>query len=374
MFSFEKYASAIYSLPYKGIPSNWRQVWEEKGLLKSAWRRVKRDLMLLCTGQNFLLRKQIPDSAKKILVIYRARPQLGDSIQELSGRQYLQAENRTIHLLTDKPIADIYEGDKIFDKVFSDPGATAKDYDFVILMSLSWKNMGIKFRHFPRTHFSVVYGYSHGIELNQLMLSCAAFSQFNNRPVPSSCRPIFNLKYIHEHIERESNSIAIAVGGLGKDRIYPHWPQVVDLLINYFETQGRVKDFKIYLIGSSNGRSDADKILAQVRNPEAIQDLVGKTSLGDCFLLLKKVRLLICADGGLMHLAACSSTPLVSLFANIMHPLFRLQKDYPAVAIHANFEVSRIPPELIFSTFTQMIEIHAEGLKTIFLDSEPVFH
>lgn len=368
MFDLEKYASAIYAPPYPDVPSNWRLLWREKGILKSAWRRVKRDLTLLLTGQRFLLRDQIPSSAKRILLIYRARPQLGDSIQELSGRIQLQAPGRTIDLYTEKVIADLYAGDTIFNTVFSDMQALQDRYDFVILMTMSWKNIGPKVKSLPFAPFSVVYGYSHGIELDQLGLSYAAFSRMNGMERPPYCKAIFNLKYSHAPVPRDRHVIAIAVGGVGADRVYRNWPEVVERLIL---ANDKDPDFRIFLLGSDNGRTDADEILQRMNHDPRIHDLVGRTSLEESFTALKRVSLLLCADGGLMHIATCAGTPLVSLFASVIHPLFRLKKDAPAIALHAEREVSEIPPEQIAAIAVRALEHPPRELGMQFLSQEP---
>lgn len=368
MLNLEKYASAIYAPPYPDIPSNWRLLWREKGMIKSAWRRIKRDLLLLLTGQKFLLKHRIPSSAKRILVVYRARPQLGDSIQELSGRVQLQASGRVIDLYTEQIIASIYSGDTVFNKVSSDFRELRSDYDFIVLMSMSWKNMAPKLKAWPWTSFSVVYGYSHGIELDQLGLSYAAFSAMNGVQRPAICRPVFNLRYSHAPASRDTHAVAIAVGGIGADRVYQHWPTVVARLL---DARKNDQDFKIFLLGSSNGRVDANAILAHIRHDPRVHDLVGKTSLEESFAQLKHVGLLICADGGLMHIATCAGTPLISLFANVIHPLFRLKKEAQALAIHAPKTVSEIPPEDVSSLALFASNHPPQGLRIQFLGAEP---
>ena len=43
-------------------------------------------------------------------------------------------------------------------------------------------------------------------------------------------------------------------------------------------------------------------------------DLTGGTTLAEAAALLKKARLAVCNDSGLMHLAAAVGTPVISLF------------------------------------------------------------
>jgi heptosyltransferase-2 len=51
-------------------------------------------------------------------------------------------------------------------------------------------------------------------------------------------------------------------------------------------------------------------------DPEAGIDLMGRTSLGEALALIRRCRLLVVNDSGLMHAAAALNTPLVALFGS----------------------------------------------------------
>lgn len=73
------------------------------------------------------------------------------------------------------------------------------------------------------------------------------------------------------------------------------------------------KGYRVIIVGSNTDKDDA-QIIRNIA-PEA-KDLTGKTTLKDIAFLLKKCRLLITADSGLLHLAVGVGTPTVSLFGS----------------------------------------------------------
>jgi heptosyltransferase-2 len=65
-----------------------------------------------------------------------------------------------------------------------------------------------------------------------------------------------------------------------------------------------------------------------------ITSLVGKTTLADCFNILKRAQLFVAADGGLLHLAvAASAKRIVSLFIVGIPPELRIPVNYRSDAL-----------------------------------------
>lgn len=71
---------------------------------------------------------------------------------------------------------------------------------------------------------------------------------------------------------------------------------------------------KIVLVGSDQDRMTGLD-LARAMNHEAT-DLCGKTSLGEALALIKRCRLFVSNDSGLMHVAAALGVPTVALFGS----------------------------------------------------------
>ncbi len=73
------------------------------------------------------------------------------------------------------------------------------------------------------------------------------------------------------------------------------------------------KGFKVLILGSHTDRREAEIIRTVA--PDSL-DLAGRTSLTEVAAILKKCKLLITADSGLLHLAYGVGTPTVSLFGS----------------------------------------------------------
>ncbi|GBD98130.1 ADP-heptose--LPS heptosyltransferase 2 [bacterium BMS3Abin07] len=84
---------------------------------------------------------------------------------------------------------------------------------------------------------------------------------------------------------------------------------------NYGLVAGRLhkQGYECIVLGSAGDKDDAGNI--RIREPDAV-DLTGRTALDEVAYILKKVRLLITADSGLMHIACAVGTPTVSLFGS----------------------------------------------------------
>ena len=73
------------------------------------------------------------------------------------------------------------------------------------------------------------------------------------------------------------------------------------------------KGYKIIILGSGADLADAEKITEFVKDSI---DLTGRTTLKEVAAILKRCRLLVAADSGLLHIAYAAGTPTVSLFGS----------------------------------------------------------
>ena len=53
-------------------------------------------------------------------------------------------------------------------------------------------------------------------------------------------------------------------------------------------------------------------------------DRVAQHTLGEVHALMRRSALVVCSDGGLLHVAHTARVPVVTLFAGISEPRFRL--------------------------------------------------
>ncbi len=87
------------------------------------------------------------------------------------------------------------------------------------------------------------------------------------------------------------------------------WPPASwALLSDWFNAQG----FRVAVTGSPADRDLAASITAQCRAP--LINLAGATSLAQLAAILRKTRLAVTTDTGVMHLAAALGTPVTALF------------------------------------------------------------
>lgn len=107
--------------------------------------------------------------------------------------------------------------------------------------------------------------------------------------------------------------IGMAMGGgasWGRDAIYKQWPAEKFAQV----AQRLVKDLKakVILLGSSDEKKLADKI----KNDEML-DLTGKLNLEELAAVIKELKLLVCNDGGPLHMAAALGVKTVSIFGPV---------------------------------------------------------
>ena len=138
--------------------------------------------------------------------------------------------------------------------------------------------------------------------------------------------------------------IGVAPGGgesWGKDAIYKRWPaqkfaELASKLIRDLNT-------KVVLLGSAGEKRFTD-IVAKLGQPQPAQnrcdgtgpvfpiiDLAGKLNLNELAALMNELRLLICNDGGPLHMAAALGVNTVSLFGPVDETVYG---PYPPSAKH----------------------------------------
>jgi len=99
----------------------------------------------------------------------------------------------------------------------------------------------------------------------------------------------------------------------GKDARYRRWPaskfaHVIDRLIDNFNVP-------IILFGDKDEKELCNDMQSVIHNK--VIDLGGKTNLGQFMSLVKRCRLLICNEGGSLHIAVALGVPTVSIFGPV---------------------------------------------------------
>ena len=329
-----------------------------KGTLKLAYRTARRSLQFAASGQRTSLRTAIDRDWKCCLWIHEEAPQVGDALMDLAPRSLLHENGIAVDLFAAPHLVALFDGDRWLRRVIADPAAIdPAAYDFAIVSSHARKALATKRGFAPALPWVSLAGY-YGVPDYQR-------AQFNARRLADllGLDPDDRSLRVHARQKldlREPASsplpkvtgpcIALALGGVRADRTYRHWPAVAAAL----QARG-VRD--LVLVGSANGFEVAADIAAVVttgagRDPSAapvtLHNWIDRASLHGTRALIEACDLVVCADGGLMHLALTTGTRVLPLFASAMDPAWRLPPGFDGEALRAaRPDVSAIAPERV---------------------------
>ena len=126
--------------------------------------------------------------------------------------------------------------------------------------------------------------------------------------------------------------VGIAMGGgasWGKDAFYKQWPpknfaEIADKLI-------KDRNASMVLLGSSDDKPLADIIMSYTKGKNTL-DLTGKLNLEELAAMIKELKLLVCNDGGPLHMAVALGVDTVSVFGPVDEKVYG---PYPPSEKHA---------------------------------------
>ena len=343
-----------YILPFKfSIPNYTQDFLNQTSVFKRWLKFIKRYLYIVLKGQKNLEVFKISPNHKNILWINISAPSLGDSLMDLSSRVMLKGRN--VDLFTDKKNAHIYTDDHIFNNIYTKTeGIDSSEYDLVIIDSYSSRSIDVKSKIAPITHFVGMFGYYNGPEVNRVLFS---FHQMNHllgytdtedkinmiaKPSMSISR---NNQEIVSQVNLPDNYIAIVLGGEWDYRTYNKWDKVMTKIL------AKNKQTNIVFIGSSNAKDIAKNLLNQF-SKNNIFDCVAKYSFIQTAQIIKKSKILLCCDGGLMHASNAVSTPIVPIFARLT-PQMQLTDVVQAFPLFDKSDVNNISVEAILEKYNE---------------------
>lgn len=366
----KSYTYSVFNAePSKLVYSNASLFISQKSLTSLFFKRLKRDFSLFIFGQFRLLRREIPKKGARILWINRGMPQVGDALCDLSCRVLLDPKDYHVDLYSESAVCDLFRGDPFFKSVSDNINSfKSNHYDFVIIPGYSWESVKVKVLYLRSIPFFSIHKHFSGPEFNRIAFAYHAISlslrikNTKKNKLVETCPTFFNLKYDHAEIKRKKNQIVIVVGGVDPVRIYSHWVEFIKQLF---------KDFKylnIVLLGSDNGLETAGQIMQLESYSKRIKNLVAKTKLDEVFDILKESSVMICADGGLMHIGRAAKIPTLALFAGTIHPLMRFNRGDPVFAIHKKSSVSDIAPQMMMNAYKKLVSTKQPKLDIVFGD------
>ncbi|NEX60680.1 glycosyltransferase family 9 protein [Noviherbaspirillum galbum] len=325
-----------------------------------AWRRLRPGLGLAMHGQHRLQRPFIERGMRRLLWICKGVPQIGDSLMDLSSRVMLAARGHRVDLCTEAHLAELYRSDDVFRRCVSDASALSPaDYDLVILDSFKRRCLDDKFRHFSRLPWVTMRGYFAGPEFNRTLFSFFRMNQLletgwsdaevHARALPHLLSSPQDRAAIDE-LAMPPGVVAFAIGGAAPGRTYAHWDEVVPALLR------RQSDLKVVLLGARNAAGMRDAILRACPGQAwRLIDLVDRCTLAQSFEALRRCRLAVAADGGLLHLANAAGIPTVSLFDRHISPALRLTAANRSIPLQSAGDMSAIPPMDVLHCVEQAI-------------------
>lgn len=323
----------------------------EVGHRKLGWRALRRRLVFMMSGQAKVKINSLKNTGKRGLWLYFGEGQIGDALMDLAPRSLLHAHGFSIDLLTDTTIARLFHDDPWFASVTDDISAVAKvTYDFVIILSQKRRSLQPKTRHFRALPWVSIledftgpnfdraaYATQRLADLLELDLDSAEFA----RHARQKLRPSTASAGLEQHAAQAGQAVALSIGGVDPLRTYKGWPAVMAQLVHHGKNE-------FVLIGSDNGLAEARRIELELGDSALVHNYVGKCSLEQSHCLLAAARVIICVDGGLMHLAATTQTPMVSLFSSTIRPEWRLSsRPSTLFACSGSADVNDISPQEI---------------------------
>jgi heptosyltransferase-2 len=357
-----KWAGPVLLTPFaNAIPLDYAPV-RGKPAISLLWRRLRPALSLRWHGQSALQLAQFPAGVRRVLWIYKGVPQIGDSLMDLSSRAMLQERGIAVDLCTDPHLAELYRADQVFGRVFSHPEeANPASYDLALLDSLKWRCLEAKLGKLGRLPFVSMRGCFAGPEFNRTLFSFFRMNQLlgaslSNEQIHASARPLLFAAAADaataDHLQIAPNSIAFALGGADPHRTYRHWHEVIARLLQ------QAPDLQLVLLGSRNALEMRDRVLTATQSlgHDRIIDCVNRLTLLQSFEVLKRCRLALAADGGLLHVAHAAVTPTVALFDQHISPALRLTAANRSLPLQSSGDTSAIPVQEVTQCITQALQ------------------
>lgn len=354
-----RYAEETWLPPFpQALPSSVDVYVQRTSVWKVARRRAMRSLNLRLHGQTAQLRTHIdPAVHRRLLWIHHGTPQVGDSLTDLAARELLKGKFERVDLLTDAHLLQLYRSDEVFTQVAATPAELPGPYDLILLHSASSRSIKDKLAHYRKVPFVHVYGFYTGPELNRTLFGYYRIAQLlgldmTEQDLERMACPSMRASAAEEaaiaKLGLPSDAIVMAIGGVRDWCTYQQWPQVLRGLHEAGVTR------PVVLIGSDNGLATRDQIVAASTGMTLI-DRVAQHTLGEVQALMRQAALVVCADGGLLHLAHTARVPVVTLFAGISEPRFRLTSANRTRWLYGANWVNDVPAAELVASITQSL-------------------
>jgi ADP-heptose:LPS heptosyltransferase len=320
---------------------------------------LKRWLLLSLAGQSRLLTDQLPPAPARLLWIRNPKSaSIGDSVMELAGRTMLGGYD--VDLLTHKGTDELFQTDRYFKNILTEPGAVdARRYDFVLLDLFNTNSIKLKSRICASIPFAGLQGFFYGSNYHHMLFSCYRIHHllgypYSDRELAAFLKPTLFLKDEPLPLPPKNRlRVCLMVGGVNPIKTYRLWPEVMKLLRQGWPT-GRPFP-ELVLIGSANGHAYVEQVMAVLDQDQPVS-LVGKLSLRATARLLADCDFFIGPDGGLMHCALGFGVPGLALFA-LFKPRLYLPPETKMQALYDLENINNIDPQLVAKKVQELLGV-----------------
>jgi heptosyltransferase-2 len=363
-----RWLDAATCLPYPEVNQGWGRPLTLSERLRALKRYLHKRLVLAWTGQSSLMRQQAA-TGSRVLVAYFGADNIGDALMDMAGRRLIKGSGWQVDLLVDPRLAPLFAQDDVFARVFSDPAEVDPDaYGFVLLNNLNLRTLRRKRELLPRVPFCSMVGFFYAIDFNHIELSAFSFNEVFGLGAPAEHLLAVAQPYLPagdalllaalDALPSPSQvkpTVLVAVGGREVYRTYHHWPALFHLLDR---ADAPWAGWRFVLIGSDNGKADAEAVGRLRFEFIEVESRVGQTDLFECRALMARSQVFIGADGGLMHLAHTTGIATLTLFSAEVRPCMRLTPACGSTPMHSAGDVSAIAPEEIARVLATWVATH----------------
>ena len=322
-----------------------------KGTLRLAIRTARRGLLLRCSGQMPLLQPRFERAWRRVLWIHEGMPQIGDALMDLAPRSLLVELGMHVDLFAAPHIAALFDGDAWFARSLCRPeDVHAGDYDAAIVLSHDRKALVLKRHRLAALPWVSLQGFYGGPDFHRARFATRRLADL----LRISLRPDEFARHSAQKLQVSaqaaadatracpaSDRVALVLGGVWPERTYHRWPELIGSL--------RARGLRRFmLVGAENGREMADRVNADAAGDIEVLDLVGRTRLTEAQALLARSAAVVCADGGLMHLALATPAPVIAMFNAAIDPQWRLPIRLNGVGLASSSrEVDGLLPDVV---------------------------
>ena len=310
-----------------------------------------REAMLLASGQAARRVERVPASTRSMLWVYTWTT-VGDAIMDLGPRVLVPA-SIAIDLFIAAPLAPLFTADRRLRAVHTDASSLPGDIDFVLLDSWRTTSLRLKAKRFPRQPFASMRGHHAGERFDRAAFADRRIRQLFGLPPGDVVAPRLDLGATPgPPLDDSRFRIAVPLGARVSGKRYPHWNELLPMLVAQWPAGIAAPEFRFLGLGES-ARDDLASIAAAFVTAHG-DVLLDSGDLRETAFDMAACDAFLGVDGGLMHVAVGVGTPGLALFTRI-DPRYFLRPDSTMQALSSPGELSALAPARVVDAFLRAL-------------------